>query len=113
MAAAHRNLVVHRDLKPSNVLVTKGGDVKLLDFGIAKLLGPDDTGEAAAETRTELRLLTPAYAAPEQILGRARHDRDRRLGAGRAGLRAPDRDASRRSARAAARRRSPPPPPRT
>ena len=69
VAAAHRNLVVHRDLKPSNVLVTKDGEVKLLDFGIAKLLGPDDTGEAAAETRTEFRLLTPAYAAPEQILG--------------------------------------------
>jgi eukaryotic-like serine/threonine-protein kinase len=69
VAAAHRNLVVHRDLKPSNVLVTKDGEVKLLDFGIAKILGPDDTGEAAAETRTEFRLLTPAYAAPEQILG--------------------------------------------
>ena len=69
VAAAHRNLVVHRDLKPSNVLVTKDGVVKLLDFGIAKLLGPDDTGEAVAETRTEFRLLTPAYAAPEQILG--------------------------------------------
>ncbi len=69
VAAAHRNLVVHRDLKPSNVLVTKDGQVKLLDFGIAKLLGPDETGEAVAETRTELRLLTPAYAAPEQIFG--------------------------------------------
>jgi len=69
IAAAHRNLVVHRDLKPSNVLVTQDGEVKLLDFGIAKLLGPEDTGEVAAETRTEMRLLTPAYAAPEQILG--------------------------------------------
>ncbi len=65
--AAHRRLVVHRDIKPSNVLVTKEGEVKLLDFGIAKLLSPD--AEAAEFTRAEERVLTPNYAAPEQILG--------------------------------------------
>ncbi len=64
---AHRNLVVHRDLKPSNILVTEGGEVRLLDFGIAKLLDGDDV--AAVETRSEVRLLTPEHAAPEQILG--------------------------------------------
>ncbi|GMU64380.1 MAG: hypothetical protein AMXMBFR36_06540 [Acidobacteriota bacterium] len=64
--AAHRSLVVHRDLKPSNVLVSDAGEVKLLDFGIAKLL-EDETDSVA--TRTGLRLMTPAYAAPEQILG--------------------------------------------
>jgi tetratricopeptide (TPR) repeat protein len=60
---AHRSLVVHRDLKPSNILVTAASEVKLLDFGIAKLLG-----EQAAEglTRTAPPL-TPAYAAPEQL----------------------------------------------
>ncbi len=62
---AHRNLVVHRDLKPSNVLVTETGQVKLLDFGIAKLLG-DEEEDA---TRTGARLLTPRYAAPEQLAG--------------------------------------------
>ena len=65
--AAHRALVVHRDLKPSNVLVTATGEVKLLDFGIAKLLEQEDS----AATHTGLRLLTPSYAAPEQILGGA------------------------------------------
>ncbi len=66
--AAHRSLIVHRDLKPSNILVDTDGRVKLLDFGIAKLISGE--GEAEADrTRLEERALTPAYAAPEQILG--------------------------------------------
>ncbi|MEM1178588.1 MAG: serine/threonine-protein kinase [Acidobacteriota bacterium] len=68
---AHLHLVVHRDLKPGNILVTEGGDVKLLDFGIAKLLDPRAFDLATAVTRTEQRLMTPEYAAPEQIRGEA------------------------------------------
>ena len=64
---AHRHAIIHRDLKPSNILVTADGQVKLLDFGIAKQL---DAGDDSVLTRTGLRLMTPAYAAPEQIRGK-------------------------------------------
>ena len=63
VAHAHHNLVLHRDLKPSNILVTADGTVKLLDFGIAKLIG-DDAPEA---TQVGKRAYTPEYAAPEQV----------------------------------------------
>jgi serine/threonine-protein kinase len=67
---AHEHLVVHRDLKPGNILVTGNGEVRLLDFGIAKLIAPDDMPTAATElTQQSGRLLTPRYASPEQILG--------------------------------------------
>jgi serine/threonine-protein kinase len=66
---AHQNLIVHRDLKPANVLVTATGEVKLLDFGIAKFLNPDLTGYTLPMTREELRVMTPEYASPEQMRG--------------------------------------------
>jgi eukaryotic-like serine/threonine-protein kinase len=71
---AHRNLVVHRDLKPSNILVATSGTVKLLDFGLAKLLQPDSrtapgTPMATPTTRAGHGWMTPEYAAPEQIRG--------------------------------------------
>ena len=67
---AHTNLVVHRDLKPANILVTTGGDVRLLDFGIAKLLTEGEVQESEL-TRVGGRMLTPDYASPEQVVGGA------------------------------------------
>lgn len=66
---AHEALVVHRDLKPANIFVSSAGEVKLLDFGIAKLLDPELFGRAESATRTGEAVMTPEYAAPEQILG--------------------------------------------
>jgi serine/threonine-protein kinase len=64
VAYMHRNLVVHRDLKPANILVTTEGEPKVLDFGIAKMLGL-----TANSTATSTRVLTPDYASPEQVVG--------------------------------------------
>ena len=71
IAHAHANLIVHRDLKPPNILVRHDGQVKLLDFGIAKLLQDEDQPGKALQTLEGGRAMTPEYAAPEQLTGAA------------------------------------------
>jgi len=67
---AHQNLVVHRDIKPENILITKNGDVKLIDFGIAKLLESDGADTEVFHTRTGMHVMTPEFASPEQVCGK-------------------------------------------
>ncbi len=66
---AHQNFVVHRDIKPQNILVTEDGSIRLLDFGIAKLMDPED--DSGGGTTSLVQMMTPEYASPEQLLNEA------------------------------------------
>lgn len=66
---AHQSAIIHRDLKPNNILVTPKGEIKLLDFGIAKVLKPQAFNLSGITTRAGVRVMTPEYASPEQIKG--------------------------------------------
>lgn len=69
VTAAHTSNILHRDLKPSNILVNAEGKPKLLDFGIGKLLDPDDIADSTDSTAIHSRIMTPEYASPEQVSG--------------------------------------------
>ncbi len=86
VARAHRHLIIHRDIKPSNILVAADGSVKLLNFGIAKLLQAEQGAQPTDLTGDRGGALTPDYAAPEQLPRRGGDHRDRCLFARRVAL---------------------------